>query len=119
MITEFGKLLRNIRMDRGEYLKDMAEKLGVTSSYLSSVENGNRSVPVKWIGQISEMYGLCQDESERLSNLAVGAGTSVRIDLRNSTSLKRQAASMFASNFQSISDETANEIIGLLQIGEQ
>lgn len=116
MITEFGKLLRNIRMDRGEYLKDMAGKLGVTSSYLSSVENGNRSVPVKWIGQITEMYGLSKEESERLSNLAVDAGTSVRIDVRNSTSLQRQAALAFARNFQLISDEVANEIINLLRI---
>ena len=119
MITEFGKMLRNIRMDCGEHLKDMAGKLGITSSYLYSVENGNRSVPAKWIGQIIEMYGLSKEESERLNDLAVDAGTSVRIDLNDSTRLQRQAALSFSRNFKSISDETANEIINIIQIRNQ
>ena len=35
MITAFGKFLRILRMDNGEILKTMAEKLEVTSSFLS------------------------------------------------------------------------------------
>ena len=42
MITPFGKSLRNIRMDRGMLLKDMAQDLDVTSSYLSAVEVGKQ-----------------------------------------------------------------------------
>jgi len=40
MITEFGRILRNIRMDCNELLKDMADKLNITSSYLSAIEHG-------------------------------------------------------------------------------
>ena len=42
MITRFGKELRKIRIDHGEILKDMAEKLQVTPSFLSSVEVGKK-----------------------------------------------------------------------------
>ena len=42
MITAFGKFLRILRMDNGEILKTMAEKLEVTSSFLSAVENGKK-----------------------------------------------------------------------------
>jgi transcriptional regulator with XRE-family HTH domain len=45
MLTEFGQYLRKIRIDCGDLLKDMADKLGVTSSYLSAVETGKRNVP--------------------------------------------------------------------------
>ncbi|KHF28295.1 Helix-turn-helix domain protein [Anoxybacillus sp. BCO1] len=49
MLTEFGRFCRKLRIDNGELLKHMADKLGVTSSYLSAVENGKRNVPQDWV----------------------------------------------------------------------
>lgn len=40
MLTEFGKVLRSIRISRHELLKDMADKLKITSAQLSSIETG-------------------------------------------------------------------------------
>ena len=48
MLTDLGRLLRKIRIDHGEILKDMANRFGVTASYLSAVENGKRAVPEAW-----------------------------------------------------------------------
>ena len=45
MITEFGKILRIIRINCGDSAKDMSEKLGISASYLSAIENGKRNVP--------------------------------------------------------------------------
>ena len=42
MLTALGKFLRKLRIDNGEILKDMADKLGVTASFLSAVENGKK-----------------------------------------------------------------------------
>ena len=42
MITSLGNFLRKLRFEKGEVLKDMAEKLGVTVSFLSAVENGKK-----------------------------------------------------------------------------
>ena len=42
MLTEIGKFLRRYRIDNGLLLKDMAGKVGVTSAYLSAVENGKK-----------------------------------------------------------------------------
>lgn len=49
MLTDLGRLLRKIRIDHGEILKDMANRFGVTASYLSAVENGKRAVPEAWV----------------------------------------------------------------------
>ena len=46
MITEFGKALRKLRIDRGETLKIMADNLEMTSSYLSAIECGKRNIPM-------------------------------------------------------------------------
>ena len=35
MLTEFGKILRKIRIDNQELLKDMAKKLGSTDAVLN------------------------------------------------------------------------------------
>ena len=45
MLTMLGKFLRKLRIDRNELLKDMAGKLDVTVSFLSSVENGKKKMP--------------------------------------------------------------------------
>lgn len=66
MITPFGKYLRNIRMDRGEKLKDMAAVLGISSSFLSRVENGKTKPPEKWKNVLVSHYGLSEKEEEEL-----------------------------------------------------
>jgi transcriptional regulator with XRE-family HTH domain len=44
-MTPFGKYMRNLRMEKGLLLKDVAERLGVTSAYLSALEHGKKGVP--------------------------------------------------------------------------
>lgn len=39
MLTEFGKLLRIIRINSGDTSKDMAKKLNLSPSYLSAIES--------------------------------------------------------------------------------
>lgn len=65
-MTEFGIALRVIRMERGERLKDMADALKVTSSCLSAVELGKRSIPLHWVDTIIALYQLNADEAKEL-----------------------------------------------------
>ena len=64
MVTRFGKFCRNLRMDNGELLYDMAKKLSVSSAFLSRVENGKAKPPVEWGEIITSAYQLC--ESQRM-----------------------------------------------------
>ena len=58
MLTTFGKICRKIRIDQGILMYDMARELGVSSAFLSKVENG-KSKPVReWAEQIAEVYDL-------------------------------------------------------------
>lgn len=45
MTTHFGATLRLLRLDSGLSLRDLARRLGVSSTYLSRVENGLDSAP--------------------------------------------------------------------------
>ena len=40
MLTEFGKVMRIIRINSNESMRDMAAKIGMSAAYLSAIETG-------------------------------------------------------------------------------
>lgn len=45
MATELGKFLKKLRIDKDELMKDMADRMKIASSTLSSIEMGRRNPP--------------------------------------------------------------------------
>lgn len=115
MVTEFGKFLRKIRIDRTEYLKDMAEKLGVTSSYLSAVENGKRNATEALVRKICKLYGLSPDEARNLQYLAAISNQEVQINIKNESALKKELAVSFARRFSKMNNEQIQKIYEILE----
>ena len=66
MATTYGKVLRRIRIDRDELLKNMAENLKMTSAYLSSIENGKRQIPNNMTRSIVDIYELDKNQMDEL-----------------------------------------------------
>ena len=114
MITNFGKELRKLRIDNDELLKDMADKLGVTISYLSAVEHGKREVPDDWVDTISKLYQLSDAEKDNLEDLAYMSKNKVSIDLLEVNDKKKNTALAFARKFDNLSDEEINKINKIL-----
>jgi transcriptional regulator with XRE-family HTH domain len=70
-MTPFGEKLRVLRAARGATLKEMAEAIGVSSAYLSSLEHGRRGRP-SWylIQRIITYFNVIWDDAEELVKLA-------------------------------------------------
>ena len=117
MITKFGKALRKIRIDRGEVLKDMANHLNVSTSFLSAVEVGRKKIPDTWVDILASTYKLNDDTICALHEMAQESVTAVKINLFGSDQLQREAALVFARDFGNISDDTAKSILNLLKKG--
>ncbi|WP_419020052.1 helix-turn-helix domain-containing protein [Intestinimonas butyriciproducens] len=115
MITAFGKALRKLRIDRGEVLKDMADKLNVSPSFISAVENGRKNAPTGWINEIASAYDLGETERKDLHEAAKESVQAVKISLFGADYPQRSAALVFARDFDSLTEETARRIIDLLQ----
>ena len=115
MITEFGKTLRKIRIDRGEVLKDMAAKLEVSPSFISAIEVGKKKIPTGFLERIGDLYDLTTAEKQILMDTAKDTVTAVKINLLGSDSTQRRAALVFARDFGTLSDKTAEQILELLQ----
>src|SRR5471030_1961778 len=45
MTTQFGKELKKLRIDLGITLMEMAQKINVSSAFLSAIETGRKRIP--------------------------------------------------------------------------
>ena len=50
--TELGKGIRDLRERAGMTIDDVAREAGVSSTYLSNVENGKREPRSEWVGRV-------------------------------------------------------------------
>ena len=66
MVTRFGKFCRNLRMDHGELLYEMARRFDVSSAFLSRVENGKAKPPTEWRNILISDYQLNNEQIEEL-----------------------------------------------------
>ena len=75
--TKYGSELWRIRCIRNELLKNMADKIGYTSSYLSGIENGYKDIPEDLTDLIRKHYDLCDVElyflqmAERITRMKI------------------------------------------------
>lgn len=114
MVTSFGKFLRNLRMDVGELLLDMASKLHVSPAFLSGVENGKRKIPEGWLDEISGLYGLTDEQSAKMKESYFDSNDKVDIVLNNLQDKQRNLAIAFARRLDSIPESDIERILKIL-----
>lgn len=114
MLTKFGKELRRIRIEKSELLKDMADRLGVTSSYLSAVEHGKRDIPQNWIDRIVSLYSLGNQEKKCLVEAAKLSILSVKINLKGKPDSTTELVNAFARKLNSFSEEDVDKMMKLI-----
>lgn len=114
MITSIGKFLRKIRIDRGEVLRDMANHLGVSSSFLSAVENGKKKFPEAWKDKLTELYNLSSQQVSEMEEAILDSSKAIEINMENASLSNRLLAISFARKFEELDEETSQKIINLL-----
>lgn len=114
MLTQFGKFCRKLRIDNGELLKDMANKLEVTSSYLSAVENGKRNVPQEWPTKIIDFYELNQEQQQELQKVIQESKKELRIDFSNYDNEDKQVLMALAREFKDMDQVDKDTIKSIL-----
>lgn len=82
MITTLGKFLRKLRIDRNEILKDMADKLEVTVSFLSAVENGKKKMPSEWNPKICDLYKLDKNQKKDFSEAIATSEEKIEMNIK-------------------------------------
>ncbi len=112
MLTEFGKLLRIIRINSGDTSRDMAKKLGLSASYLSAIEGGKRNIPTDMEKMLSKSYPLSKIDIEKLRSAMLSSSDSVKINLTDFAEKKQRVIMAIAQD--DISDNVLDEISDLI-----
>jgi transcriptional regulator with XRE-family HTH domain len=89
-MTEFGKFLRILRIQRNENAQAMAKRLDMSPSYLSTIENGKRNIPTSLEEDIIRLYALSELEQKELRGAIVRSSGMVKIDFKELPENKRQ-----------------------------
>ena len=119
MLTSLGRFLRKLKIDQGEILKDMAEKLDVTVSFLSAVENGKKRMPSNWNGRICQIYSLTEQQRKEFTTAIAETEDAIEMNLVDANLGRRELAVSFARRFNSIDDSQVEAIRKILFKGER
>lgn len=114
-MNRLGMFLKKLRIEHGEVLFDMAQRLHVTSAFLSAVENDRRSAPLGWVDTIAAEYGLNEPQRQELSAAIGESIKQIRMDV-GTTSPKRKACALaFARSFDELSEDDIQGLMELLE----
>lgn len=113
MITPFGLTIRKLRLDKQQVkLKDMAEALGVTSSYLSAIEHGRKPIPESFIKKVHMYFKDLGVSLAEWKRLAEDSQPQLRLNLDSD----RQVKLAFGRKFDSLPQSRKREIRRILGV---
>lgn len=102
MVNNFGKFCRKLRIDKSELLYDMANTLGVSSAFLSKVENGKKKPPKEWREILINAYGLNRDQIQQLDQCMYEAQNYDSIDISSMDDNDRMIMLSFARKLNNL-----------------
>lgn len=119
MLTSIGKFLRKLRIDNGEILKNMADKLNVTVSFLSAVENGKKRMPTTWNQRICDMYNLNEQQRAEFTAAIAETEESLELNFHGVALGNRELAVSFARKFADFDSNQLEKIRKMLEEGSK
>lgn len=111
MVTTFGKFCRKLRIDKGEILFDMAEKLGVSTAFLSKVENGRRKPPAEWEEKIINLYSLSGDSEKVFRECFFNTVNSDSINIKDFNSEDKELMLSFARKLDTLDKDAIRKLL--------
>lgn len=109
-MTQLGRILRTLRIERNELLYDMAQNLGVSPAFLSSVETGKKAAPLDWPEKLAKLYNLDFQKTNEIAKAANEVTKQVRLAVSDVNHGKRDLALSFARRFESMTEEEVEAI---------
>jgi transcriptional regulator with XRE-family HTH domain len=119
MLTALGKELRKLRLENGELLKDMAEKLNISASYLSSIENGKKTPVRGFVDEIVSLYGLSENQASTLEDSYYTTINEISIKINDTNNEKMNLGLVFARKINNLDSDQIKNIFDILGKGDK
>lgn len=107
-----AKILKIIRIEKGVRLYDMAKNLGISPSYLSSIETGRKSPPQNIEDKIITLYDLTGKQAKDLKDAILEARENWTITPK--TIAQKETTELFARKVNSLSEDKLAKILKML-----
>ena len=116
MLTEIGKFLRKVRIDRNLLLKDMALGLEVSPAYLSTVETGKKTFSDDFVRKIASYLGFSpgSKEYEELEDAAIRTRGQVQVPFNGMTQRHQEVAMAVSRQFEEMKTTELDQILAVL-----
>lgn len=83
-LTEYGKFIRKLRIDKNINQKEHAELLGVSPTFLSNIEKGKKAISLEIINStINALQLNAVEEQEMIKAISKSAPLSIKIVPKN------------------------------------
>ena len=108
--TQFGRALRSMRIETEESISQMAERLEYSTSFLSAVELGKKSVPPEMVNRLEKKYKLDAERVEELVEMASKTLNTVRINTDEHSDEGKQTLFALARALPELDDDSMRRL---------
>lgn len=115
MLSNYGKILRKIRIDKGLTMAQMAKSVGITSAYLSTIERGKRNIPKNLTQDIIGHYDLSKEQVTELQKAEYLSMDSFEIELSDVDLDKKTLVFTIAKNLKNMTCEQVAKINNIME----
>lgn len=113
--TNIGKFLKKLRIDNNELLKDMADKLGISPSYLSYIETGDRKMSTDIKNNIIKIYHLTKSSLKEFDDAYITSQDKLSFNIKQTSSdSTKNLIFALARNIESLSEQDKQSIQAIL-----
>ena len=102
-------------IDHDENLLSIARLLGVTTSFVSAVLTGGKSVPDNWVDELSKHYDLTGSKYHELYDAYCEDKKNVRIDVENVPLTQKKLAVQFQRKLPELDEDEIQSIFNILK----
>jgi transcriptional regulator with XRE-family HTH domain len=113
-VTDFGKKLKVLRVCNDDTLRTLANKLNVSTAYLSYLELGKRSIPKKMVAKIAELYDLSDTETFELMEARDKSLPTYSVNASNLSANQRNLLAELAKRINYLDNDDIEDILNIL-----
>ena len=110
MISKFGIEMRKFRVETGESLRIMADRIGVSATFLSAMEVGRKPIPIEYAKKIKEIYNLGEEEYIKLYEAIIETNEHVDIEIDKMNEAQKEVSMVFARKIENADPELVEKL---------
>lgn len=113
MLTEFGNVMRIIRINTGDSMRDMAAKIGMSATYLSAIETGKRNIPANMEELLFSHYNFSEKDRQNIKDSIEKSASHVKTDLTEMADKKKKL--IYSISKGDIDEETLDKLCEIIR----